>query len=128
MAVGEEEEEKESIQAFFWQSSEICRSEFIVPRTKVHLLNEGYVCVPKMRSFTEDPKEEIWGNKRFWAYEVFLRPLTISTTLYEVGILPTLAYLYLFGLILGGLLCGCLTGCLVNFMVDLRGCLTSFMG
>ena len=46
-------------------------------------LGRGFVnvCVPKTRSFIEDPEEEIWGNKRFWAYEVLLRPPTTSTTL-----------------------------------------------
>ena len=76
----EEEGEKESIQAFFPRSSEFSRSEFIEPRTKVHFLNEGYPHVPKMRDFTKDPNEEIWGNKRFLAYEVFLRFPTFSTT------------------------------------------------
>ena len=37
---------------------------------KVHLLDEGYVWVSKRRGFTEDPKEEISGNQRFWAKEV----------------------------------------------------------
>ena len=34
---------------------------------KVHILDKGYVCVPKRRGFTEDPKEEISGNQGFWA-------------------------------------------------------------
>ena len=63
--VREEEGEKEIIQAFFWRSSKFRRSKFVEPRTKVHLLNEGYVCVPKMRGFTEDSKEDIWGKQRF---------------------------------------------------------------
>ena len=36
---------------------------------KVHLLNEGYAWVPKMKDFIEDPKEEISGNKRLRARE-----------------------------------------------------------
>ena len=63
--VREEEGEKESIQAFFRRSLEFRRSKFVEPRTKVHLLDEGYACVPKMRSFTEDLKEDILGNQRF---------------------------------------------------------------
>ena len=91
----EEEGEKESIQAFFSRSSEFRRSEFVEPRTKVHLINKGYAHVQKRRDFTEDPNEEIWGHKRFWAYEVFLRFPTFSTTLQEVGFFPTLVYFYL---------------------------------
>ena len=65
--VREEKGEKESIQAFFRGASEFCRSKFIEPRIKVHRLDEGYAHVPKRRDFTEDTKEEIWGNQRFWA-------------------------------------------------------------
>ena len=36
---------------------------------KVHLLNEGYAYIPKMRDFTEDSKEEILGNQGFRARE-----------------------------------------------------------
>ena len=39
-------------------------SEFIEPRTKIHLLDKGCACVPKTKSFTEDPKEEIWGKPK----------------------------------------------------------------
>ena len=59
--------ENERIQVFFLRSSEFSRSEFVELRTKVHRLDEGYVCVPKMMGFTEDSKENIWGNQRFWA-------------------------------------------------------------
>ena len=48
---------------------EFLRSEFVEPRVKVHLHNEGYAHILKMRDFTEDPKEEILGNQRFWARE-----------------------------------------------------------
>ena len=30
------------------------------------LLDEGYAYVPKRRDFTEDPKEEVLGNRIFW--------------------------------------------------------------
>ena len=36
---------------------------------KVHILDEGYAYIPKKRDFTDDPKEEISGNQRFWAME-----------------------------------------------------------
>ena len=39
-----------------------------------------------------------WGNQRFWAYEMFLRPPTISTTLQGVGFFPTLVYFYLWAM------------------------------
>ena len=45
------------------------QSEFVEPRVKVHLLDEGYAYIPKKRDFTEDPKEEILGNQGFWARE-----------------------------------------------------------
>ena len=44
---------------FSIRSSEFCQSEFVEPRVKVHLLDEGYAWVPKRRDFTEDPREEI---------------------------------------------------------------------
>ena len=36
------------------QSTEFYRSEFVGPRMKVHLLDEGYVLVPKTWDFIED--------------------------------------------------------------------------
>ena len=39
------------------------------PSVKVHLLVEGYACVPKIKDFTKDPNEEISGNQGFWARE-----------------------------------------------------------
>ena len=39
--------------------------EFIEPRVKVHLLDEGYAYTSKRRDFTEDPNEEISGNQGF---------------------------------------------------------------
>ena len=76
--------------------------------------------VLKTRSFAEDPKKEIWGNQRFWAYEVFLRPSTFSTTLQDVGILPTLILFPPFTLILGGLFCRCSKG-LFGLFLDIYG-------
>ena len=32
---------------------------------KVHLLDEGYVWVPKRKDFDKDPTEEIWGKSKF---------------------------------------------------------------
>ena len=45
------------------------RSEFVEPRVKVHLLDEGYAWVPKEGDFAEVPKEEISGNQGFRARE-----------------------------------------------------------
>ena len=44
---------------FSLRSSKFHRSEFVEPRVKVHLLDEGYAYIPKKRDFIEDPKEEI---------------------------------------------------------------------
>ena len=44
---------------------------------KVHLLNEGSAWVPKMRDFTEDPREEISGNQNFRDWEAFMRPPSV---------------------------------------------------
>ena len=38
-------------------------SKFIGPRTKVHLLDEGYVWVPKTRDFAEDSSKELGKSK-----------------------------------------------------------------
>ena len=38
-------------------------SEFIKPRTKVHLLEEGYARVPKTKDFAKDPSEEFGKSK-----------------------------------------------------------------
>ena len=55
--------------SFSLQSSEFRRSEFVDLRVKVHLLDEGYAYIPKMRDFIEDPKEEVSGNQIFRAKE-----------------------------------------------------------
>ena len=57
--------EKESSQDFSLRPMEFRWSEFIKPRTKVHLLNEGYMWIPKRRDLTEDPKEEVSRNRIF---------------------------------------------------------------
>ena len=69
--------EKESSQDFSFRSTEFCRSEFVWPRTKVYLLDEGYTWVPKRRDLIEDPKEEVLGNRIFRNSEVFSRPSSI---------------------------------------------------
>ena len=43
---------------FSLRSKEIGWSEFIGPRAKVHLLDEGYAWVLKTRDFVEDSSEE----------------------------------------------------------------------
>ena len=61
---------------------------------------------------------------------MFLRPLTTSTTLQEVGILPTLVLFPPFGLILGGSLCKCPKG-LFGLEIKsglLKACLVGFNG
>ena len=72
-----EKEERKSVKGFFRRSTEFRRSKFVELRTKVHRINQGYTCVPKMRDFTKDPKEKIWRNQSFRVYEVFSRPPTI---------------------------------------------------
>ena len=79
--------------------------EFIKTRTKVHRLDKGYVHIPKMRDFIEDPKRELWGNHVFWAYEVLLGLPNLATALQEVGVLPTLVYFQPYGCFKGVLLC-----------------------
>ena len=52
-----------SFQNFSLRSTEIDWSEFIRPRAKVYLLDEGYVWVPKTRDFTEDSSEKFGKSK-----------------------------------------------------------------
>ena len=69
-------------------------------------LTKAMACVQKMRSFTKDTKEEIWGNKMFWALGGVLEASYIFTILQKVGLFPALVYFYLkglFGLFLDGL-------------------------
>ena len=62
--VGERKREERDSN-FSLRSTEIGWLEFIGPRTKVHLLDEGYAWVPKRRNFTKDPKEEVSRNRIF---------------------------------------------------------------
>ena len=48
---------------FSLRSMEIRWSEFVGPRTKVLLLNEGYVWVPKARDYSKDSSEEFGKSK-----------------------------------------------------------------
>ena len=60
-----EKREEESFQNFYLRSTKFHRLEFVGPRTKVHILDEGYAWVPKRRDFNKDPKEEVLGNQIF---------------------------------------------------------------
>ena len=76
-------------------------SEFVEQRVKVHLLDEGYVWVPKGKDFDEDLKEEIRGKSKFSGLRGVLRTSYRFSTLKEVGILSTLVLVSIFLLILG---------------------------
>ena len=56
--VREGEKRKIKNQNFSFRSTEFRRSKFVEPRTKVHLLNEGYVWVLKTQDLTEGSSEE----------------------------------------------------------------------
>ena len=58
---GEKREMKN--QNFSLRSTEFRRSEFIGPRTKVHLLDGGYMWVPKARNFVKDSSKEFGKSK-----------------------------------------------------------------
>ena len=45
--------EKERRPSFSLRFSEFRRSEFVEQRVKVHLFDEGYAYIPKMRDFTK---------------------------------------------------------------------------
>ena len=60
---GEEREREGESSNFSLRSMEIRWSEFVGPRTKVHLLNEGYVWVPKARDYSKDSSEEFGKSK-----------------------------------------------------------------
>ena len=53
-AIGVSRERREKISIFSLQFTEIGWSEFVEPRFKVHLLDEGYAWVPTTCSFIED--------------------------------------------------------------------------
>ena len=67
-------------------------SKFVELITKVHHLDESYACVPEMRDFTKDPNGEIWRKSKFSGLGGVFETSYHSTTLQEVGILPTLVY------------------------------------
>ena len=69
MVLRERERREREFPRFSLQFPDICRSEFIEQRVKVHLLDEGYTFIAKRRNFTEDPKVEISGNQGFRARE-----------------------------------------------------------
>ena len=62
---------------------------------KVHLLNEGYTWVLKMRDFTENPNKEISGNQNFSRLGGVLETSFGSSTLQNVGIIPIFVYFLL---------------------------------
>ena len=48
---------------FSLRSTEFCRLEFVRPRMKVHILDEGYAWVSKTRDFIEDSSKEFGKSK-----------------------------------------------------------------
>ena len=60
---GEKRNKKLKNENFSLQSKEFRRSEFVGPRMKVHLLDEGYMWVPKTWDFAEDSSEEFGKSK-----------------------------------------------------------------
>ena len=54
----EKKGEEVSFQNLSLQSTEIGWTKFVGPRTKVHLLDEGYVWVPKTLDFAKDLSKE----------------------------------------------------------------------
>ena len=61
--VREGEKRKKKNENFSLRSMEFRRSKFVGPRTKFHLLDEGYVWVPKTWDFVEDSSEEFGKSK-----------------------------------------------------------------
>ena len=59
----ERKEKEKKNQNFSLRSTKFRWSEFVGPRTKVHLLDEGYVCVPKIWDFTKDSSDEFGKSK-----------------------------------------------------------------
>ena len=72
---------------------------------KFHRLDKGYAWVPKMRDFTKDSKEDIWGKSKFSGLGGVLKTSFDSTTLQEIGVLPTLVYFQPWGCFKGVWLC-----------------------
>ena len=56
--VGKGEKKNKKNENFSLRSMEFRRLEFVGPRTKVHLLHEGYVCLPKTRDFSKNSSDE----------------------------------------------------------------------
>ena len=96
--------EEESIQAFFWQSTEFRWSKFVESRTKVHHLDEGYACVPKKERFHRISKGGDLEKSKFSGLGGVLETFYHSTTLQEVEIIPTLVYFHNLGCFKGGCL------------------------
>ena len=48
---------------FSLRSMEIRWSVFVGPKTKVHLLEEGYAWIPKTRDFVQDSRKEFGKSK-----------------------------------------------------------------
>ena len=71
---------------------EFRRSEFVKPRVKVHRLDEGYACVPKNEEFRRRSKGGDLKKSKFPGLGGVLETSYHSTTLQEVGVLPTLVY------------------------------------
>ena len=91
--------------------------EFVEPRVKVHLHNEGHTYITKRRDFTEYPKEEISGNQGFRARKASYPCYYAS----RGRVLPSLVYFYLKEADLNGF------GLKGLFGTDLRGCLALFL-
>ena len=52
-----------SLRSIEFRRSEFRRLEFFGPRTKVHLLDEGYMWVPKTQDLAYDSREEFGKSK-----------------------------------------------------------------
>ena len=64
--------------------------EFVGPRAKVHLLDEGYMWVQKTRDFAKE-----FGKSKVSGLGSVTGLPRVSSTLQEVEILPTLVYFLL---------------------------------
>ena len=110
------EKMRKKIQSFTRRPKGFRQSEFVEPRIKVHILNEGHAYIRKRRDFTKDPKEKILGNQEFRAREASYPCYYASSG----RVLPTLVYFYLKGANLNGF------GLKGLFGTDLRDCLALF--
>ena len=68
------------------RSLEFRRSEFVGPRTKVYLLDEGYTWVPKIHDFTKDSSDEFGKSKVLGLESVNTGLPRVSSMLQEEGI------------------------------------------